>query len=297
LRRFIHASRLSSVKRGGNAQTRKTDSCGYVSAKLLASDVAMSRDKPTPTLLVLAGTRPGGDPLAQSEGVPHKALIDLGGQPILAHVIAALDESGAGRIAVSSNDQVVRALAQDCGASTLEAQTGPSASVAHALDALGTPMLVTTSDHALLQGQWVKDLIADTPPNADLGVMLARRSNIEARLPGTKRTYLKFADGEWSGCNLFYLRTPASRAAIELWQAIEADRKRPWRIAWKLGLGTLLAYAMGRLTLADAIAKLGTRIGIRAVLVPARDGLAAVDVDKSADLELVRKLSQPDRVH
>jgi hypothetical protein len=46
----------------------------------------------------------------------------------------------------------------------------------------------------------------------------------------------------------------------------------------------LLGYALGRLTLADAIGRLGRKIGVTASLVAARDGLAAVDVDKSSDL-------------
>ena len=45
-----------------------------------------------------------------------------------------------------------------------------------------------------------------------------------------------------------------------------------------------------RLTLAEGIRRLGQRIAIEAALVPARDGLAAVDVDKEADLAAVRKI-------
>ena len=34
---------------------------------------------------------------------------------------------------------------------------------------------------------------------------------------------MRFADGQWSGCNLFFLKTPRARAAIDSWQAVEAD--------------------------------------------------------------------------
>lgn len=74
---------------------------------------------------------------------------------------------------------------------------------------------------------------------------------------------------------------------------VEADRKRPWRIAARLGLGMLASYALGRLTLAEAITRLGRRIGVNASLVAARDGLAAVDVDKVQDLADVRVLLAP----
>ena len=118
-------------------------------------------------------------------------------------------------------------------------------------------------------------------------------SPIEAAAPGTKRTYLRFADGAWSGCNVFLFATPRSIAALDLWAQVEADRKRPWRIVRRLGVGTLLRYLLGRLTLVQAIAHLGRLAGLDAAAVASPFGLAAVDVDKPADLDLVRKLVAP----
>jgi len=151
-------------------------------------------------------------------------------------------------------------------------------------------MIVTTADHALLQPEWVRDFLSDTPPEADVSVLLARRDAVETALPGSRRTYLRLADGGWSGCNLFLLASPRASSAMSTWSAVEADRKRPWRIAARLGAGTLWRYVLGRLTMAEAIARLGRRIGIEARAVAARDGLAAVDVDKPGDLAQVRAL-------
>lgn len=248
----------------------------------------------SPAALVLAGSRPGApDPVAAAEGVSHKALVRIAGRPMLAHVVSALRAAGIERIAVSASDGAVRALARELGCEVLETGPGPSASVAIGLEALGAPLLVTTSDHALLQARWVRDFIADTPDRSDVAVLLARREAIEAAVPGSRRTYLRFADGHWSGCNLFLLATPRAGLAIDTWKVVEADRKRPWRIAARLGLGMLAGYALGRLTLATAIARLGRRIGIEASLVAARDGLAAVDVDKPEDLADARARLEP----
>ncbi|MBB4857915.1 CTP:molybdopterin cytidylyltransferase MocA [Novosphingobium chloroacetimidivorans] len=244
-----------------------------------------------PAALVLAGSRPGApDPVALAEGVAHKALVDVGGAPMLARVVEALRQAGSGTIAVSANEPAVVALAQALGCIVLPTGRGPSASVAAAFDRLGAPMLVTTADHALLRPEWIHDFLADTPDDADVAVLLAHRDAVERALPGTRRTYLKLADGGWSGCNLFLLASPRAEAAIATWSAVEADRKRPWRIAARLGVGTLWRYATGKLTMTEAIAGLGRRIGITAAAVPARDGLAAVDVDKPEDLRQVRAL-------
>nr|WP_067733605.1 nucleotidyltransferase family protein [Novosphingobium naphthalenivorans] len=244
-----------------------------------------------PSALILAGSRPGPpDPVAASEGVWHKALVTIEGQTMLARVAAALREAGIERIAVSASDPQVMDLARELGCEVLLSASGPSASVAIGLEKLGAPLLVTTADHALLRPEWVRDFVADTPPDADVAVLLARREAIEAAMPGSRRTYLRFADGQWSGCNLFLLASERAGAAIETWKMVEADRKRPWRIAARLGLGMLASYALGRLTLAQAITGLGRRIGISAHLVAARDGLAAVDVDKPQDLTDARAI-------
>ena len=240
--------------------------------------------------LVLAGTRPGGDPLAVREGVSHKALIEVGGTPMLLRVIEALRQAGAARIGVSCDDPLVAELARSAGVEVVATGRGPSDSAAIGFAHFGAPMLLTTSDHALLDPAWVRQILADVPADCDLAVMLAERARVEAAMPGSRRTWLRFADGQWSGCNLFLLRTPQAARALDLWSGIEADRKRPWRIVARLGIGAVLGYATGRLTLAEGLRQLGRRNGMEVSLVSANDGLAAVDVDKEQDLIDVRRI-------
>lgn len=242
--------------------------------------------------LVLAGSRGGTDPLATYASVTDKALIRIDDETMLERVVIALRAAGAGRIAVSANAPAVRAEAERLGAEPLDAGAGPSISARIGLQALGAPLLVTTADHALLRPEWITDFLTDAPADADVAALLARRDVIERDAPPTRRTYLRFADGAWSGCNLFLCRTARAEAAIDLWMSVERDRKRPWRIVRRLGPGMLLRYLTGRLTLDAALARLGALVGVRAAAVAARHGLAAVDVDKPADLDLVRGMLQ-----
>jgi GTP:adenosylcobinamide-phosphate guanylyltransferase len=245
----------------------------------------------TGAALILAGSRSGvADPVAESEGVSHKALIEVDGTPMLARVAAALRAAGFARVAVSANDPDVVALAEALGLTVLAPAGGPSRSVGTALADLGTPLLVTTADHALLEPEWVRAFVAGVDARTDVAVLLARREAVEAALPGSRRTWLRFADGAWSGCNLFYFAREQGARAIDLWQKVEADRKRPWRIVRRFGAGTLVRYVLGRLTLAEAVARLGRTAGVTAGIVAARDGLAAVDVDSAGDLSDVRRI-------
>jgi CTP:molybdopterin cytidylyltransferase MocA len=245
-----------------------------------------------PAAVILAGSRPGApDPVAMAEGVAHKVLALVDGRTLLERVVAALTAAGVGEIAVSANNSAVEAEARRLGVALLPTAKGPSESVGLAFARYGAPLLVTTGDHPLLEAAWVRELIDGTPGQADVAVMLAGRERVEAAAPETRRTWLTFADGQWSGCNLFLLATPAAERAIALWKQVEADRKRPWRIARRLGFGTLWSYWRGKLTLAEALARLGGTLGVRAALVAAADGRAAIDVDKPEDLALVRRIA------
>jgi GTP:adenosylcobinamide-phosphate guanylyltransferase len=245
------------------------------------------------TALVLAGTRAGGDPLATHAGVSHKALIEVGGKPMLARVVAALAAvPQIARIVVATEraDITEGLEPTGCPLSVMPARNGPSATVAHAMETLGTPLLVTTADHALLQPEWVAEFLAADNGQADAMVALARREAVMAAVPDTQRTWLLFSDGAYSGCNLFLLRTPAALGIVALWQELEAQRKRPLALLARLGLGYVIRYRCGWLRLSAALDRLGSLSGATLRPVILGDGRAAIDVDKVADLELARRL-------
>ena len=240
--------------------------------------------------LVLAGSRGGVDPVAAYAGVDDKAMIVVGGRTMLNRVVDALHAAGAARIVVVASSPAVRDHAAALAAETIDAAAGPSESTARGLALLGAPLLVTTADHALLAPEWITDFRANVPQGADVAVLMASREAIDRDVPATRRTYMRFADGAWSGCNLFYLATADAARAIDLWRQVEADRKAPWRIVRRLGPTLLLRYLLGRLPITTALRHIGDTAGVRACIIASDSGLAAVDVDKPADLDLVRRL-------
>jgi GTP:adenosylcobinamide-phosphate guanylyltransferase len=247
------------------------------------------------TALVLAGMRQGGDALADHAGVSHKAMIDVNGQPMLHRVLRALSAVPAvARIVVAIERPEIVAAVPGWGTpvSFQPAQSGPSASVAYALQQEGTPLLVTTADHALLQPAWVQAFLAADRGNADALLALANRDTVQAAVPDTQRTWLRFADGQYSGCNLFLLRTAAASGVVALWQQLEAERKKPLSLIKRLGPAYALRYRLGWLRLDEALQRLGALAGASLDPVLLGDGRAAIDVDKVADLELVRRLAR-----
>ena len=246
--------------------------------------------------IVLAGERPGGNALARAQHVPASVLVDVAGKACIARVIATLRAShsidggllvGPAADIVERTD-VLRELLALGDFRWLEPLRGPSASALRASAALSCyPVLLTTGDHALLEtGTLDRFCAAAAATGADFVVGLVPHALVRGRFPHSKRTVLRFSDSAWCGANLFVLRTHAGRHVLELWQALEADRKRPWRMASRLGVAFLWAYLTRQLSLSAALAALSARAHCRIAYVAVDSARAAVDVDSSADLQL-----------
>lgn len=242
---------------------------------------------------VLAGARASGDPLCVAEGVRTKAIIDIAGRPMLAHVLEALTGAGVGTPLwlVGADMPDLRAAAEGHDIRITEPRgKGPASSLLAALQGpLAVPLLVTTCDHALLTPAMVRHFVtASQASGADLTLGLAVRSVIEAAQPGTKRTYLRLGGQEISGCNLFYIASPAALDVLRFWETAEHKRKKPLSIAWDFGLWTALRLLLTRHRPGAAWALLSKRLGARIEPVLMPFGEAAIDVDKPSDLDLVR---------
>lgn len=250
--------------------------------------------------LVLAGSRRGEqDPVARYRGVSWKCLATVGGVPMLARVVQALAACPRiGTILVSLDDVAQLDLLPELAAlraagriRTLASAATLSGSVADAFAQAGAPLLVTTADHALLSPAMLDHFLAAADAaGADVAAGLAAEAVIVAQYPATRRTYLRFRGGAYSGANLFALRTPAAGDAIAFWNRIERDRKRPWRLARAFGPSLLLAYLLRLCTLDQAMALVSRRLGLRVVAVQIPIAEAAIDVDKPADLDLVEDI-------
>ncbi len=251
--------------------------------------------------IVLAGSRASGDPVAQHAGVSHKALVPVAGTPMIGRVVAALRESGlVTRIAVVIEDAALLGAVPGLGeliddgiVLPVDSAATPSLSAAKAVAALGAryPVLLTTADHALLTADMVREFVVQAAADgADVVAALADRQTIVNAYPDTRRTYLRFRDGLYSGCNLFFLATPASDNALAFWRRVEENRKSPWRIAGAVGVGTAVLYVLGALRRDQALARLSRAMGATGKTTVLPFAEAAIDVDKPEDLRLVERI-------
>lgn len=246
--------------------------------------------------MLLAGERAGGDPLARHFGVPSKALIEVAGRSMLARVTETLLASPEIRRVVilaqrpeilmtgdaerfARHPKIILAESEDGIAASLSAIAGS--------DAAPFPLLITTADHVLLTPAIFAEFLAATG-DCDVAIGVGERSTLESRYPGNRRTWLKFSDGQYSGANLFALRNLKAASALTLWESIEQDRKRVWRIFARFGPWLLLRALTRSITFSRAVQRAGARLSLRAKPVILSAPEAAIDVDKLADFELAQ---------
>ncbi len=158
------------------------------------------------------------------------------------------------------------------------------------------PLLVTTADHALLDRAMI-DEICNASEGADVAIGVVERSLLHGRFPHSKRTWLKFRGGAYTGTNLFVLRSPKVAGAIELWAAAEQRRKKGWRLILLLGPITLLGNVLLRvLSIEQVLDRVGERLGMSIKAVRLSNPLAGVDVDKMEDHALAEAVTGGPRV-
>lgn len=253
------------------------------------------------TAILLAGSRPGGDPLADAFGAAAKALIPLAGEPMISRVAwVLLAHPRIGEVIVLA--QADHPLTADPGTAWLadhprvrfeHGGASVSDAIIEAIERLpgGYPFLVTTADHGLLDAAMLDAFIgpAETA-GTDVAVAVVERRVLEAAYPGNRRTWLHFRGGSYSGANLFWFADARALGALRLWRGIEQQRKRGRAIVAAFGPAMLAGVALRLLTLGGALRRGGRRLGLTAAAIEMPMAEACIDIDKVEDHALATRI-------
>ena len=250
------------------------------------------------TALVLAGSRGAADPVAAAAGLPRNAWC----RPAVCRCSAGCSTrwprhhpSAASSVtledpAIADPELRLRPLGDRIGVAARRCDAEPQRRRGHRRDARPVP---AAGHHGRPPAADDRDRRAfhrgGRGPGADVAAGLTALRRPAASYPDSRRTWLRFRDERYSGANLFALMTPEAVSAVRFWRRVEADRKRPWRIARAFGW----AAAGLRPGPADAgrrHARVSRVMGCEARAIALPFAEAAIDVDKPADLALVEAI-------
>jgi GTP:adenosylcobinamide-phosphate guanylyltransferase len=261
------------------------------------SDLAL---EPLPTVLIMAGQRLGRvDPLAARHGVEHKCLVPLLGRPLIGYVLDAVDAAFPGaRIVVSINDPAALAAESearpylDAGRMTVV----PSApnllvSVLSASEGARFPLLMTTGDNVLMTPEALRSLHAFAlAQHADAAALFARKEDVLAAHPEGQPRFWRLRDGEFSGCNTFWVKDRDAFQVGEIFRHGGQFLKFPRRFIAAFGVGTLVGFRLGLFTVDRVLERLSRRFGKRIRVQLADRGELAIDVDTEFSHKVAERL-------
>jgi 2-phospho-L-lactate guanylyltransferase (CobY/MobA/RfbA family) len=241
--------------------------------------------------IILAGAPAGAEMSSDSE--MSRAMVRIGDKTMLQWVVDALRASErVGRI-ISVGD-----VSGDGLDSIIQPGEDLVANIRRGVEALDTtdPILVVSSDIPLLTAEAVSDFLDRAGPlGVDLAYPIVPKAHCQARYPQLKRTYLKTADGVFTGGNLMLIKPSF---ITEHWQSIAeayAARKHVTRLARMIGLGVLLQVIAGQvapcLLRVSSLERAASRmLGASVAAVVSEYPEIGEDVDKPSDLEAVRAI-------
>ncbi len=247
---------------------------------------------------ILAGDRTADDPLCRAQGVPGKALVRVGDAPLLGHVLKAIQAwPRRGDIVLVAHktppfervvDELDQLRARVVWREPAE-RLYDSIRNAFADQPAGQRGLIVSGDHALLKPAWLEQVYQGLCAGAEMTVALAWHKTVMAQFPSSRRTHYRFADGAVCGGNVFGCQMPQLMKVLDIWQRMESERKKPWKVLSLLGVRQVARYLAGQLTVTEAFSSLSSKTGVAVAPILIDDGEVAVDVDSMADLQLVER--------
>jgi GTP:adenosylcobinamide-phosphate guanylyltransferase len=252
-----------------------------------------------PTILILAGQRLGKvDPLAAKYGIEHKCLVPLLGRPLIGYVFDAVDAAFPGaKIVVSINDP--HALDNEPEAkryfdegrlTTVASAKNLLESVFASIEGIEFPLLITTGDNVLMTPEALRGFHAFAMDGADGAAMFARKEDILAAHSEGQPRFWQFRDGEFSGCNTFWMRDRAALGLGEVFRGGGQFLKFPKRFIKAFGLSNLIGFRLGLFTTDRMLARISKRFGKRVKVQIATDGRLAIDVDNEFSHQVAERL-------
>jgi GTP:adenosylcobinamide-phosphate guanylyltransferase len=151
-------------------------------------------------------------------------------------------------------------------------------------------VLVVSADIPAIKPEmvdWLVETSMQTKDDIYYGV--CTREVMEARFPGSKRTYTKLKGIELCGADINVSHVRNATEHLDMWESLIGTRKSPLKQAGIIGLGTLFQVLTRSITLDDLVEKVCKRIGVKGRAIVWSHAEACMDVDKPHQLEIMRE--------
>ena len=247
--------------------------------------------------IVIAGGIPNPeDPLYVFLKGDAKALVDVAGKPMVQWVLDAL--GGAKRVdnvilvglSAKNSLSCKKPLYYVSNQGRMLANIIAGINKALELNKKARYVLIVSSDIPALKAEmvdWLVDTCMETKDELYYGI--CPKDIMEARFPGSKRTFTKLKDIQLCSADIHVAHVNQATEHLDLWESLMGSRKSPLKQASLIGLDTFFQVLTHSITLDDLVTKVCGRIGVKGRVIIWPHAEPCMDVDKPHQLELLRE--------
>ncbi len=252
----------------------------------------MSQLKPIAATILAAGTK--SEPVSEATGLPHKAILEVAGLPVVNRVIQALQaaDTVGDVVVVTAPDSPVQQILPAGVAWTESSGESIVDTINAGLDYHSgrDDVLLVTCDLALLTAEAVDHFVAEAlDSGAELCYSMVRAERADLLYGTAGHVIVRLGDGGFTGGNLALVsRDFVTREGHRL-KAAFAGRKNPIRLVRLLGGAFIWRYITGRLTVADIVARAKQILGCEAMVVDSPYAEICFDLDKPEHITIAER--------
>lgn len=246
-------------------------------------------------IITAGGTLKPTDPLFKLTGVNRKALIPLVGQPMICWIIDALCASE-----IVDHIVVVGLTPQDLKHSYrhlyfTDATGDIVDNVFAGLDCLQTinpdvkNFLLLSSDIPLITPDIVRGFVEECgSQESEIYYAMVEENTMESRFPVSRRTYIPFRGGRYTGGDIFLVRVSAVRGNIELAKAATGARKNYFQQIRLIGWSFIFRFLLRQITVHQAAVEVSAKANLDGQVVSTKYAELGMDLDKPHQYDIIK---------
>jgi len=243
--------------------------------------------------LILAGAKEKG-PLEIAENVDNKALIRINNRLIIDYIVEALNNSeNIDRILVIGPKNELHPHIGKKVEEILNSGKSILENMEIGLNYFNSTdnLLFLASDIPLITPAAIDEFLRIcTKRKAQIGYPIITKENIVKMYPETKRTYIKMREGIFCGGNIAFFKPEVFFQNKKLIKELFDNRKAIWKYVKILGIEFILKFLFKTLTFEEIEKRVTDILGYNSIAVKISYPEIMIDLDKTSDLELIRKI-------
>ncbi len=247
-------------------------------------------------IITAGGTFPAENPLFQETGIAKKALLPIGGKPMIRWVADALMRSkyidGLVIVGLDPGEFDDRGLTVRYTPShgNIIDNVLAGGKIVDEIEPNFQKVILCSSDIPLITPKIVDEFVEICrQTDHDLYYPVVELKTMEARFPGSNRTFTPMKGGKYSGGDLFMLDRHATTINVDLMRGLTGERKNYWAQARMLGIAFIFRFIFRLMDLNEGAERAGKILNLRGRVIDSPHAEVAMDVDKLHQYRMVKQ--------